>query len=99
MNSRILLTWSGALQKHAIKPVQQYAYTTSKNTSDSALIIDAMDLLYTRKFDDAGWAHLRIFSSRLPKRQPDFDSRLFGVALRPGRNLAEQEQALGSYAT
>jgi hypothetical protein len=39
------------LQKHAIKPVQQYAYSTGKNATDSALIIDAMDFLYTRKFD------------------------------------------------
>ncbi len=39
------------LQQHAIRPVQQYAYTTGKNATDSALIIDAMDLLYTRRFD------------------------------------------------
>jgi len=44
-------SWNKVLQKHAIKPVQQYAYTTGKNATDSALIIDAMDLLYTRKFD------------------------------------------------
>ena len=44
-------SWRKVLQKHAIKPVQQYAYTTGKNATDSALIIDAMDLLYTRKFD------------------------------------------------
>jgi hypothetical protein len=43
--------WRKVLQKHAIKPVQQYAYTTGKNATDSALIIDAMDLLYTRKFN------------------------------------------------
>ena len=39
------------LNKHAIKPVQQFAYTTGKNATDSTLIIDAMDLLYTRRFD------------------------------------------------
>lgn len=44
-------SWKKVLQKHAIKPVQQFAYTTGKNATDSALIIDAMDLLYTRKFD------------------------------------------------
>lgn len=43
--------WKKVLQQHAIKPVQQFAYTTGKNATDSALIIDAMDLLYTRKFD------------------------------------------------
>lgn len=44
-------SWKKVLQKFAIKPVQQFAYTTGKNATDSALIIDAMDLLYTRKFD------------------------------------------------
>lgn len=43
--------WKKVLQVHAIKPVQQFAYTTGKNATDSTLIIDAMDLLYTRKFD------------------------------------------------
>lgn len=43
--------WKDVLQKYAIKPVQQFAYTTGKNATDSTLIIDAMDLLYTRKFD------------------------------------------------
>jgi hypothetical protein len=44
-------SWKKVLQKFAIKPVQQYAYTTGKNATDSTLIIEAMDLLYTRKFD------------------------------------------------
>jgi hypothetical protein len=43
--------WKKVLNKHAIKPVQQFAYTTGKNATDSTLIIDAMDLLYTRRFD------------------------------------------------
>lgn len=44
-------SWKRVLQRYAIKPVQQFAYTTGKNATDSTLIIDAMDLLYTRKFD------------------------------------------------
>jgi hypothetical protein len=44
-------SWKKVLQRYAIKPVQQFAYTTGKNNTDSTLIIDAMDLLYTRKFD------------------------------------------------
>lgn len=44
-------SWKKVLQRHAIKPVQQFAYTTGKNATDSSLIIDAMDLLYTRNFD------------------------------------------------
>ncbi|MHA7681581.1 NYN domain-containing protein [Cupriavidus sp. PET2-C1] len=44
-------SWKKVLQKYAIKPVQQFAYTTGKNATDCTLIIDAMDLLYTRRFD------------------------------------------------
>jgi hypothetical protein len=44
-------SWKKVLQQYAIKPMQQFAYTTGKNATDSMLIIDAMDLLYTRKFD------------------------------------------------
>lgn len=43
--------WKKVLNRHAIKPVQQFAYTTGKNATDSTMIIDAMDLLYTRRFD------------------------------------------------
>lgn len=43
--------WKNVLLEHAITPVQQYSYTIGKNSSDSALIIDAMDLLYTGKLD------------------------------------------------
>jgi len=39
------------LLKHSIQPIQQFAYTKGKNATDSSLIIDAMDLLYTRRFD------------------------------------------------
>lgn len=43
--------WKKILNRHAIKPVQQFAYTSGKNATDGAMIIDAMDLLYTRRFD------------------------------------------------
>lgn len=43
--------WKSVLLEHAITPIQQYSYTTGKNSSDSALIIDAMDLLYSYKVD------------------------------------------------
>lgn len=39
--------WKEVLQSHAIQPVQQFGYTTGKNATDSALIIDAMDLLHS----------------------------------------------------
>lgn len=44
-------SWKKVLNRHSIKPVQQFAYTTGKNATDSTMIIDAMDLLYTRRFD------------------------------------------------
>lgn len=44
-----LAGWKKVLLEHAITPVQQYSYTTGKNATDSALIIDAMDILYSEK--------------------------------------------------
>jgi len=46
-----LRSWAEILQKYAIDPYQQFAYTTGKNASDIALVIDAMDLLHSRRFD------------------------------------------------
>ncbi|SDZ10791.1 NYN domain-containing protein [Nitrosomonas sp. Nm33] len=46
-----LSRWKEILPKHAIQPIQQYANTKGKNATDSALIIDAMDLLYTAPLD------------------------------------------------
>ena len=46
-----LKSWAEILQKHAIDPYQQFAYTTGKNASDIALVIDAMDLLHSGRFD------------------------------------------------
>lgn len=43
--------WKSILLENAITPIQQYSYSTGKNSSDSALIIDAMDILYTEKVD------------------------------------------------
>jgi uncharacterized LabA/DUF88 family protein len=43
--------WKSVLLEHAITPIQQYSYTVGKNSSDSAMIIDAMDLLYSGKVD------------------------------------------------
>lgn len=43
--------WKEILLKHAIQPIQQFSYTKGKNSTDSAMIIDAMDLLYSNRFD------------------------------------------------
>lgn len=43
--------WKNVLLSHSIQPIQQFNYTTGKNATDASLIIDAMDLLYTERFD------------------------------------------------
>ena len=43
--------WKSILLDYAITPIQQYSYTTGKNATDSAMIIDAMDILHTDKVD------------------------------------------------
>jgi uncharacterized LabA/DUF88 family protein len=43
--------WKNVLLENAITPIQQYGYTTGKNATDSAMIIDAMDILYSEKVD------------------------------------------------
>ena len=44
-------TWKDNLLDYSIVPIQQYSYTTGKNSSDSAMIIDAMDILYSNVID------------------------------------------------
>jgi hypothetical protein len=50
-SSTRLKSWADLLNKYAIVPQQNFAYTTGKNASDIALVIDAMDLLYSGRFD------------------------------------------------
>lgn len=50
-NNPSLSGWAEKLQPHAIRPMQQFAYTKGKNATDSAMIIDAMDLLYSGNVD------------------------------------------------
>jgi uncharacterized protein (TIGR00288 family) len=50
-NSPSLKGWAEKLHPHAIRPMQQFAYTKGKNATDSAMIIDAMDLLYSGHVD------------------------------------------------
>jgi hypothetical protein len=45
-----LAHWKAVLLAHSIQPIQQFSYTTGKNATDSAMIIDAMDLLYAGQF-------------------------------------------------
>lgn len=66
--SPAMVGWEEKLHPHAIKPTQQFAYTSNKNVTDAAMIIDAMDLLYTQQIDKLSDAS----SSSLPGNyQPD----------------------------
>lgn len=49
--SPMLKSWKEVLLEHSVQPMQQFGYTRGKNSTDSAMIIDAMDLLYTGNFD------------------------------------------------
>lgn len=46
-----LAGWKSVLLEYSIQPIQQFRYTVGKNATDSAMIIDAMDLMYTKRFD------------------------------------------------
>ena len=50
-SSNHLKNWKKTMNELVIQPIQQFSYTQGKNSSDAALIIDAMDLLYSGKFD------------------------------------------------
>ena len=49
--STALSSWKTVLLDYSITPIQQYSYTTGKNATDSAMIIDAMDILYSDRVD------------------------------------------------
>lgn len=49
--SPALVSWKKVLLDHSVMPIQQYSYTTGKNSTDSAMIIDAMDILYSGQVD------------------------------------------------
>ncbi len=50
-----LKSWKDELHRHAIRPMQQFRYTNGKNSTDSALIIDAMDLLHSTMSTASAW--------------------------------------------
>ncbi|WP_210211635.1 MULTISPECIES: NYN domain-containing protein [unclassified Mesorhizobium] len=51
-----LRNWKDKLHNFAIRPIQQFSYSAGKNATDIALVIDAMELLYTEKLDAFCWA-------------------------------------------
>lgn len=74
--------WKTELNQHAIVPVQQFAYTTGKNSTDSALIIDAMDLLYSGNLDAFALVSSDSDFTRLATRIRESGMTVYGLGLR-----------------
>lgn len=78
-SSDYLRGWKTALNELAIQPIQQFAYTIGKNASDSSLIIDAMDLLYTDKYDAFAIISSDSDFTKLASRLRESEIYVFGV--------------------
>ncbi len=74
-----LKNWKNDLNDNAIIPVQQFSYTQGKNSSDSAMIIDAMDLLYTDKYDAIALVTSDSDFTKLATRLRESQIYVFGV--------------------
>jgi hypothetical protein len=70
--------WKGVLLENAITPIQQYSYTTGKNATDSAMIIDAMDILYSGKVDGFCIVSSDSDFTRLATRLREAGMKVFG---------------------
>jgi uncharacterized LabA/DUF88 family protein len=73
-----LSSWKPALLEHSIQPIQQFRYTTGKNVTDSAMIIDAMDLLYTGTFGGFCLVSSDSDFTRLASRIRETGKRVYG---------------------
>lgn len=63
----------------AINPIQQFGYTTGKNSTDASMIIDAMDLLYSEKFDAFALVSSDSDFTKLASRLRESEMFVFGV--------------------
>ncbi len=70
--------WKTTLLNHSIQPIQQFRYTTGKNATDSAMIIDAMDLLYSNTFDGFCIVSSDSDFTRLASRIRESGKRVYG---------------------
>ena len=74
--------WKAALLDHSIQPIQQFAYTSGKNATDSAMIIDAMDLLYAERFDGFCIVSSDSDFTRLAMRLRESGKGVYGIGAR-----------------
>jgi uncharacterized LabA/DUF88 family protein len=73
-----LRSWKEKLLEYAIQPIQQFSYTSGKNATDSAMIIDAMDLLYSEKLDGFCIVSSDSDFTRLAQRLRESGRRVYG---------------------
>ncbi len=78
-SSNHLKNWKQPLNELAINPVQQFSYTQGKNSSDAAMIIDAMDLLYSEQFDAFALVTSDSDFTKLASRLKESQIYVFGV--------------------
>lgn len=81
-----LAGWKNSLLENAITPVQQYSYTSGKNSSDSAMIIDAMDILYSEKVDGFCIVSSDSDFTRLATRLREAGMKVIGIGERKTPN-------------
>lgn len=74
-----LTKWKDLLLENAITPIQQYGYTTGKNATDSAMIIDAMDILYSEKVDGFCLVSSDSDFTRLATRLREAGMKVYGI--------------------
>ena len=74
--------WADVLSKHAIIPQQQFAYTTGKNASDITLVIDAMDILHSGRFEGFVLISSDSDFTRLASRIREQGVDVFGIGMR-----------------
>ena len=74
-----LAKWKNLLLENAITPIQQYGYTTGKNATDSAMIIDAMDILYSEKVDGFCLVSSDSDFTRLATRLREAGMKVYGI--------------------
>jgi len=71
-------SWKAVLLEHSLQPMQQFAYTSGKNATDSAMIIDAMDLLYAGNLDGFCIVSSDSDFTRLASRLKESGKRVYG---------------------
>lgn len=81
-SSQALKNWKQTMNELAIQPIQQFSYTQGKNSSDSAMIIDAMDLLYSENFNAFALISSDSDFTRLAARLKESQIYVYGVGER-----------------